>query len=88
MRTFFLAVRGAILGAIAGVAVCALIGAVGFEIGALHRPNADLRPADAWLLGALWIGLGGGRFAAPAGAVVGLLVGWGRGARRGPGRGA
>lgn len=75
MRTLLPALRGAVFGALAGVMLCALGGAIWLESGALRSPNADLRPDSAWMAGAIWIGIGLGPYAGAVGAVVGLFIG-------------
>jgi len=75
MNVLSSALRGGVLGATAGLLLCALAGAVWFELGALREPSADLRPSTAWIAGFIWIGIGYGPYAAAAGAVIGLLVG-------------
>jgi hypothetical protein len=75
MKVLSSALMGAVLGAVAGVILCALTGAAWFEFGALREPSADLQPSTAWIAGFIWIGMGFGPYAAVAGAVIGLLVG-------------
>jgi hypothetical protein len=75
MRLLQSAFWGAVIGAVLGVILCALYGAVSFESAARHHPNADLQPGSAWAMGAIWIGIGFGGYAGAAGSVVGLLVG-------------
>jgi hypothetical protein len=82
MRTFLSALRGAVFGALAGIMLCAIGGAIWFESDALRSPNADLRPDSAWMAGAIWIGIGLGPYAGAVGAVVGLVIGMFVGANR------
>jgi hypothetical protein len=80
MKVLSSALMGAALGAIAGVILCALAGAVWFEFDALREPSADMQPSKAWIAGFIWIGMGFGPYAAAVGAVIGLLAGGAKGA--------
>ncbi len=70
------ALNWALYGAALAFVAAALFGAVFFEIGALTNPNSDSRPADAWVAGAIFFGLGLGPRAALAAATVGFIAGW------------
>src|SRR5262245_41560557 len=69
------ALLAALLGAVTGVTLCALVGAIQMQTHAMRSPSADLRPDTAWLFGALWFAFG-----------FGPAAGRGRGRRRSPRR--